>query len=62
VVKPSGNELEIVVVNTWANRLIGDAGLPEPERLTRTNVRKFTKDTPLPPSGLLGPVTLRAAR
>ena len=56
--KEKDNLLEIAVVNNWPNRLIGDAGLPEAQRLTRTNVTKFTKDMPLTPSGLLGPVRL----
>jgi hypothetical protein len=58
VAKPSGNQLEVEVVNFWPNRLIGDEALPPAQRLTRTNVRKFTKDTPLMESGLLGPVRL----
>jgi hypothetical protein len=55
VVKPTGNKLEVDVINLWPNRLIGDRELPPAERLTRTNVEdnKFMK--PLP-SGLLGPV------
>lgn len=58
-VQPKGNRLEIDVVNLWPNRLIGDAGLPPERRRTRTNVTSFKKDTPLLPSGLLGPVQLR---
>lgn len=54
--KPGTNELEIDVVNFWPNRIIGDQSLPEPQRVTRTNVRKLTSSTPLMPSGLLGPV------
>jgi hypothetical protein len=57
-VKPGANALEIDVVNFWPNRIIGDAGLPVEKRLTRTNVRKLTKDTKLMESGLLGPVRL----
>jgi hypothetical protein len=57
-IKASGNSLEIEVVNFWPNRIIGDASLPEEQRLTRTNIRKLTKDTPLMESGLLGPVRL----
>jgi hypothetical protein len=57
-VKPTGNQLEIDVVNLWPNRLIGDAALPPEKRLTKTNVTKFKKNTPLLPSGLLGPVSV----
>jgi len=57
-VKPGANALEIDVVNFWPNRIIGDAGLPAKKRLTRTNIRKLTKDTKLMESGLFGPVRL----
>ena len=59
-VKPTGNRLEIDVVNLWPNRLIGDAALPPEKRLTKTNVTTYKKDSPLLPSGLLGPVVLQA--
>ncbi len=70
LVRPGNNDLEIDVTNVWANRLIGDAGLPENQRRTRTNIRLETGDRtvkpyegygstdPLVPSGLLGPVRL----
>lgn len=70
--KPGRNELEITVVNTWVNHLIGDAGLPPRRRTTKTNValrpgprppdfrpfQGFCSQDPLMPSGLLGPVRL----
>jgi hypothetical protein len=56
--KPGDNRLQVKVVNLWANRIIGDAALPESKRRTRTNIAKLTKDTPLEPSGLFGPVRL----
>ena len=59
-VKPAGNNLEIEVVNFWPNRIIGDQFLSSDKRLTRTNIRKLTKDTPLMNSGLLGPVRVLA--
>ena len=59
-VKPTGNRLEIDVVNLWPNRLIGDAALLPEKPLTKTNVTTFKKDSPLLPSGLLGPVSLTA--
>ena len=58
-VQPTGNRLEIDVVNLWPNRLIGDAALPPEKRRTRTNVTTFKNDSPLLPSGLLGPVQLK---
>ena len=58
--KPTGNVLQVEVINFWPNRIIGDASLPPEKRFTKTNIRKLTKDTPLMPSGLFGPVTLRA--
>jgi hypothetical protein len=57
-IRPTGNSLEIEVVNFWPNRIIGDELLPAEKRVTRTNIRKLTKDTPLMDSGLLGTVRL----
>jgi hypothetical protein len=52
------NTIEVDVTNLWPNRLIGDAQLPDGKHYTWTNIRKYTKDSPLLPSGLLGPVVL----
>ncbi len=57
--KRGENVLEVRVANQWANRIIGDLHLPAEERRTQTNVRALTAESPLLPSGLLGPVTLR---
>ncbi|HOW72327.1 MAG TPA: glycosyl hydrolase [Phycisphaerae bacterium] len=57
-VKTTGNELEIEVVNTWVNRIVGDASLPADKRFCKTNV-SHPAEHPLMPSGLLGPVTVR---
>jgi hypothetical protein len=57
-IQPTGNRLEIEVVNFWPNRIIGDQSLPPEKRLTKTNITKLTKTTPLIESGLLGPVTI----
>lgn len=51
------NQLEIVVTNYWANRLIGDEQ-PDARRTTFAPIRPYTADSPLRPSGLLGPVRL----
>jgi hypothetical protein len=56
------NRLEVDVINLWPNRLIGDQSLPEAKRFTKTNVKKFRKDSPLLRSGLLGPVTILAGQ
>jgi len=69
--KSGENLLEIDVANVWQNRLIGDAGLPEDQRRTKTNVilekgertRRYRCSSvnsidELTPSGLMGPVRL----
>lgn len=57
--RPTNNELEIEIVNTWNNRLIGDLGLPPEQRLTDTNFQRLKANSPLSESGLLGPVALQ---
>jgi hypothetical protein len=52
------NTIEVDVTNLWPNRLIGDAQSPNGKHYTWTNIRKYTKESPLLPSGLLGPVVL----
>jgi hypothetical protein len=52
------NTLRIEVTNLWPNRIIGDQSLPENKRFTHTNITKYTADSPLLPSGLMGPVHL----
>ena len=60
-VKAGENRLEVMVVNSWHNRVMGDDALPEDKRLTRTNIR-VTKSGrfqwKLENSGLLGPVRI----
>lgn len=55
--RPGRNRLEVRVVNFWANRLIGDLQ-PGARPRTFTSIAPFTADSPLSPSGLLGPVRL----
>lgn len=55
------NDLEIRIVNTWVNRLVADASLPEEQRITWATWNPFKKGDSLVPSGLLGPVVLRVA-
>lgn len=57
-VKEGINELEIEVVNTWVNRLIGDQHLPSAERPTWAHNNPWSVDSPLQTSGLLGPVNV----
>jgi alpha-L-rhamnosidase len=58
VLRPGKNEIEISVTNLWVNRLIGDAQPSASPKFTRTNITKYHADSPLLPSGLLGPVAL----
>ncbi len=58
VVHPGDNTIEIKVSNLWTNRLIGDLQPDAKQKFTSTNIRAYTKDSPLLPSGILQPVTL----
>ncbi|WP_214073836.1 glycosyl hydrolase [Mucilaginibacter sp. dw_454] len=65
-VKPTGNLLEVKVVNLWANRVVHDLSLPVNKRLTKTHeVFRFdmlNANTPLLESGLIGPVKVYQGR
>ncbi len=65
------NHMEIKVINTWRNRLIGDCHMPPEKKITMGNVRTrnckrskqsifsgYCMDDPLHPSGLVGKVKL----
>jgi hypothetical protein len=53
------HHLTVKVTNVWNNRIVGDKFLDKKDRITNTNLQnKHNKNTPLVPSGLLGPVTL----
>ncbi|MCL5097500.1 MAG: discoidin domain-containing protein [Candidatus Omnitrophica bacterium] len=59
---PTGNTIEIDIVNVWANRVIGDAALPKEQRATWTSlgdtIMALKPGNKLVPSGLYGPVGL----
>ena len=52
------NTLEIKVTNLWVNRLIGDQQPDAPRKYTYTTSRFYRADSPLLPSGLIGPVQI----
>jgi hypothetical protein len=52
------NEIEIEVVNTWVNRIIGDLQLQEEHRRVIPGASSWKIDSPLQKSGLLGPVKI----
>ena len=53
------NTVEIRVTNLWPNRIIGDLQPSATVHYTHTNVRAYTKDSPLLPSGLLTAVQVK---
>ncbi|GAA0880187.1 hypothetical protein GCM10009119_31570 [Algoriphagus jejuensis] len=55
--KRGENKVEIKVVNTWVNRLIGDAQ-PGAVKTTFTTMPFYQANSPLVESGLMGPVRL----
>jgi hypothetical protein len=60
-VEVGSNQLTVKVTNTWYNRLIYDAGLPEKERKTWT-IHSPGTDAIMEASGLIGPVVLHTGK
>jgi hypothetical protein len=54
--KAGDNTLVIQVTNLWVNRLIGDQQPGVAKKYTYTAMPFYKADSPLLPSGLLGPV------
>ena len=56
--KAGANTLEIKVTNLWVNRLIGDQQPNVAKKYTYTALEFYRADSPLLPSGLIGPVLI----
>jgi len=58
--KKGKNTITVKVVNNWNNRIVGDARNGDKNPYTLTNAKtKFSKDTPLLSSGLMGKSQIR---
>ncbi|WP_263354404.1 glycosyl hydrolase [Acidicapsa acidisoli] len=55
--KPGANTITVKVANAWVNRLIGDQQ-PNATKYTFTVIHPYKANSPLLPSGLLGPVSV----
>jgi hypothetical protein len=58
VLKAGANEVSIRVTNAWVNRLIGDQQPNATVKYTFADIEPYKADTPLMPSGLIGPVRI----
>jgi hypothetical protein len=56
--KPGANQVTVKVINAWVNRLIGDQQPDATTKYTFADVKPYKANSPLLPSGLLGPVKL----
>ena len=54
--RPGSNQIVIEVTNLWVNRLIGDQQAYALKKYAFTDFEPYKADSPLLPSGLLGPV------
>ena len=57
-IKPGENRVEIKVTNLWVNRMIGDQQPWAMKKYAFADFMPYKADSPLLPSGLLGPVHL----
>jgi hypothetical protein len=56
--KAGQNQITVKVINAWVNRLIGDEQPGVTEKITFADFKAYKADSPLLPSGLIGPVTI----
>jgi hypothetical protein len=56
--KSGDNQVTVTVINAWVNRLIGDLQPDATTKYTFSTLKAYKADTPLLPSGLLGPVAI----
>jgi alpha-L-rhamnosidase/Glycosyl hydrolases family 2, sugar binding domain len=56
--KPGSNQVVVKVTNAWVNRLIGDQQPDATTKYTFADVKPYRANSPLLPSGLLGPVAV----
>ncbi len=56
------NTLEIEVTNLWPNRIIGDLQPGTTQHFTETNIKSYRANSPLLPSGLIGPLQWQIQR
>jgi len=53
--KEGSNKITVRVINNWNNRIVGDLKNPDEKEYTKTNAKqKFTAESPLLVSGLIG--------
>ncbi len=57
-IKPGENDIEIKVTNLWVNRMIGDQQPGALKKYAFADFDPYKADSPLLPSGLLGPVQI----
>ncbi len=59
---PGVNRLEVKVTNAWVNRIIGDLQPDAKKHYTYIDFQPYKANSPLLPSGLVGPVTIEAVK